>query len=89
MTHYFALLQGIYIFREHDVGDEMYFIREGSVAVFAQGGDHTVATLESGAFFGEMALFVENGRRQNSIMADTQTELYSLTRSDLIHLLGG
>eukprot|EP00948_MAST-09A_sp_MAST-9A-sp1_P002190 g2190.t1 len=82
-------LKGIYIFREHDIGEEMFFIREGLVAVCAQGGDNTVALLQGGSFFGEMALFIENGRRQNSVIAQDQSELYSLARHDLLSILSG
>lgn len=47
------------IVREGDVGDCMYVIQEGRVEVVKEGrdGERRLAVLETGDFFGEMAVF--------------------------------
>jgi CRP/FNR family cyclic AMP-dependent transcriptional regulator len=49
---------GKIIFEEHDVGDQMYIIQEGSVRISKTigGKEHTLAVLTKGDFFGEMAI---------------------------------
>jgi CRP-like cAMP-binding protein len=50
--------KGTVLFKEGDEGEEMYIIRTGKVAIKKRvpHGDITVAVLEKGDFFGEMAL---------------------------------
>ena len=44
---------GMTVFEQGDYGDAMYIINEGSVRIHS--GGRTLATLEKGAVFGEMA----------------------------------
>ena len=49
---------GEYVFREGDLGTEMYIINEGKVEILNQVGDEEqiLAVLEKGDFFGEMSV---------------------------------
>jgi CRP-like cAMP-binding protein len=49
---------GDFVFREGDLGTEMYIVHEGRVEILkkVQDGDHLLATLEKGDFFGEMSI---------------------------------
>jgi CRP-like cAMP-binding protein len=56
LTHY---SKGEVLFREGDEGEEMFIIQSGHVAIkkrVRDGGETTLAVLEKGDFFGEMAL---------------------------------
>ena len=50
--------KGEIIFHEGDLGNEMYVIQSGKVRIFKNisGIDQTLAVLEKGDFFGEMAV---------------------------------
>ncbi|MCK5688341.1 cyclic nucleotide-binding domain-containing protein, partial [Myxococcota bacterium] len=64
---------GVMLFEEGDPGSRMYVIRKGSVRIFRKGNDSELllAILETGEFFGEMAL-LENLPR--SACAETVEE---------------
>ncbi len=53
--------RGAFIFREGDVGREMYIVQEGAVEILTthQGQEERLALLEEGDFFGEMAMLEE------------------------------
>jgi hypothetical protein len=55
LTHF---KQGQVLFREGEDGEDMYIIQSGRVAIKkrVKDGDTTLATLEKGDFFGEMAI---------------------------------
>lgn len=66
------------IFRHGDPGDAMYFIHSGEVDIL--GNDHKViASLNEGAFFGEMSL-VSNSPRSATAKAKTFCDTYRLPR---------
>lgn len=50
--------QGEYLFKEGDLGTEMYIIQEGQIAIVKQieGEERQLAVLEKGDFFGEMSV---------------------------------
>ena len=50
-------LPGDFITYKGDVGEEMYFIAEGSVQELADDKQTILESLEKGSFFGEKALF--------------------------------
>ncbi len=56
--------EGAVIFREGDHGDEMFIIHDGEVQITkkAKNAEHILATLRTGDFFGEMALFTTSSR---------------------------
>ncbi|MFI5113102.1 MAG: SLC26A/SulP transporter family protein [Terriglobales bacterium] len=70
------------IFSHGDSSDELYFIRKGSVRIVmpldGRTGHH-LATFGRGDFFGELA-FMDRAPRSADAVADTDAELYVLTR---------
>ncbi len=71
------------IFSEGDSGDEIYFVRKGSVRIelpLARNLSHHVATVSRGDFFGELA-FLDGGLRSAAAVATGTVHLYGLSRS--------
>ena len=70
------------IFREGDIGDELFFIRRGSVRIvlsLADGAEYHLTTFTRGDFFGDMA-FLDRGVRSADAVAATPTDLFVLSR---------
>src|ERR1700712_3874468 len=84
------LKAGEYVFREGDLGTEMYIINEGKVEILNQGGDEgqVLALLEKGAFFGEMWV-LEALPRAASARAATDLRLLQINGSTFDQLLQG
>jgi SulP family sulfate permease len=79
---------GAAIFSHGDASDELYFIRKGSVRILMplQGKTaHHLATFGRGDFFGELA-FMDRLPRSADAVANTDTELYVLTRERFTEL---
>jgi putative ABC transport system ATP-binding protein len=74
---------GATIIRQGESGDKFYMIKEGKVEVFVeQGGPpQLVNTLDSGQFFGEVAL-LEDQPRNATVTAKGQVELYTLSKRE-------
>jgi CRP-like cAMP-binding protein len=81
---------GEYVFREGDLGTEMYIINEGKVEILNQVGDEEqiLAVLEKGDFFGEMSV-LEDLPRAASARALTDLRLLQINGSTFDHLLQG
>lgn len=81
---------GEYVFREGDLGTEMYIINEGKVEILNQVGDEEqiLATLEKGDFFGEMSV-LEDLPRAASARAATDLRLLPINGSTFDQLLQG
>ncbi|ORY39612.1 camp-binding domain-like protein [Rhizoclosmatium globosum] len=77
-------IKGDLIFDQGWVGNEMYFIQQGCVAIIVNG--NRVGELRDGAFFGEVALLGEMPRTA-TIMAAGNTILYSFGRADFSTIL--
>ncbi|KAJ3229323.1 hypothetical protein HDU81_005489 [Chytriomyces hyalinus] len=77
-------IEGDLIFDQGWVGNEMYFIQQGCVAIIVNG--NRVGELRDGAFFGEVALLGEIPRTA-TIVAAGNTVLYSFGRSDFSAIL--
>lgn len=79
------------VIKQGDEGNGMYFIEEGRVAVkieWEKGqGERYIASLQRGAYFGEIALLT-NGPRMASIYAETDTKLAFLEKEGFERLLG-
>jgi SulP family sulfate permease len=76
------------VFRQGDLGDEVFFVRRGVVRILLRlsgGGEHHVATVTRGDFFGDMA-FLDRGARSADAVASTATDLYVLSRERLDEL---
>jgi len=78
------------IFHEGDVGDSIYIVKEGEVAIKRALGpsgeeEKTIATIERGNFFGEMALF-DNLPRSGSAYASKKTKVLILKKENFLEL---
>lgn len=81
--------KGAIIFLEGDEGNEIYFIRSGAVTIYSFDGLKKVilAFLQSGEYFGEMAL-IKPGLYRSATAETTQpTKLYALRRGDFEKLI--
>src|SRR3954451_18930712 len=81
---------GEYVFREGDLGLEMYIINEGNVEILNHVGDEeqVLAVLEKGDFFGEMSV-LEDLPRAASARAATDVRLLQINGSTFDQLLQG
>ena len=78
-----------FIFKEGDPGDVMYGIVEGKVRISKRVpgiGEEALAILESGHFFGEMAL-IEDGPRSADAIAHIGCNLWLIERTRLENLM--
>ncbi|KAI8851252.1 hypothetical protein BC829DRAFT_415497 [Chytridium lagenaria] len=79
------VLDGWFIFRKGDEGDEMYFIKTGEVQICGEDGVVFV-TLSTGSFFGEIALF-EACKRTAAARAKGNVELCMLKKEDFVQIM--
>uniref|UniRef100_A0A8B9ZW23 Cyclic nucleotide-binding domain-containing protein n=1 Tax=Anas zonorhyncha TaxID=75864 RepID=A0A8B9ZW23_9AVES len=83
---------GEFVCRTGDVGREMYFIREGRLAVVAADGVTRLAILGEGLYFGEISLINIRGnrsgnRRTANIQSIGYSDLFCLSKEDLTEVL--
>src|SRR5438105_6147412 len=72
------------IFHEHDRGDALYVLEEGSIRIWVKDEDLqevTLAELKPGDFFGELAV-LDRGERSSSATAITDSHLHRLSSDD-------
>lgn len=82
------LEKGKVLFREGDVGDSLFIVSEGEVAVVSEGPPRTeLSRLLPGAFFGEVAL-ITDAPRSATIVAVAPTELMAIDRAVIRELVG-
>ena len=77
------------IFNEHDRGDALYILEEGSVRIWIYDQDVkdvTLAELKPGDFFGELAV-LDRGERSSSATAITDIHLHRLSSDDFQQFL--
>jgi CRP-like cAMP-binding protein len=79
---------GDFVFREGDLGTEMYIVHEGQVEILSRVGeeDRLIAVLEKGDFFGEMAL-LEDRPRAGSVRALTDCKLLQINGTTFDQML--
>lgn len=80
---------GEVIFHEYDTGDALYVVEEGSVRLWLTDEDVqevTLAELNPGQFFGEMAV-LDRGERSSSATATVDTHLHRLSSDDFQRFL--
>ena len=82
--------EGAYVFREGDLGTEMYIIQDGRVEIIKtiEGRERQLALLEKGDFFGEMAI-LEGLPRNASARATQDTKLLQINGSTFDQMLRG
>ncbi|XP_026544194.1 cyclic nucleotide-gated cation channel alpha-4 [Notechis scutatus] len=83
---------GEYVCRKGDIGREMYFIREGQLAVVADDGVTQYAVLGEGLYFGEISIISIKGnqsgnRRTANIKSIGYSDLFCLSKEDLKEVL--
>lgn len=71
---------------QNDIGQEMYFLIEGSVNIISPDNKRILKTLEKGDYFGELALLNET-KRICSIIANTFCFVYVLQKADFDRIL--
>jgi len=77
------------IFNEHDRGDALYILEEGTVRIWIYDEDVkdvTLAELKPGDFFGELAV-LDRGERSSSATAITDIHLHRLSSDDFQQFL--
>ena len=75
-----------YVIHEGQIGHEMYFINHGEVQVFSKKDNKTIEKMESGSFFGELAL-LDSVRRTASVKTLTYCELFVLEKGDFAQVM--
>jgi len=82
--------EGQYVFREGDLGTEMYIIHEGKVEILSGSGsnEQLLSVLEKGDFFGEMSI-LEDLPRAASARAVTPVKLLQINGSTFDQMLRG
>lgn len=79
------------VFKQGQAGDAFYIVYDGKVAVSISSGflglsSKTVATLDKGAFFGEIAL-ISSEPRTATVRCAERTRLFTLVASDFKFVL--
>ncbi|MFO0555742.1 MAG: SLC26A/SulP transporter family protein [Polyangiaceae bacterium] len=77
-----SLVAGEFVFRKGDTGDEIFFIRSGTVRISLpiDGKQLHVASFGRGDFIGEIA-FLDGGQRTADAIAECDTELFVISRA--------
>jgi len=76
---------GDVIIRQGDVGDRMYVIQEGQVEIIleSQGQENLLTVLDTGDFFGEMALF-DKDVRSATVRALGEVKILTVDKKNLM-----
>ena len=80
---------GEVIFKAGDAGDGLYIVETGRVLISVVVGNNqlrVIATIGAGDYFGEMAI-LDDAPRSATATAEVDTEMYFLTRGELLPLL--
>ena len=78
------------VFEEGTTGNEMYLIHSGKVKLFLGKNmtkENTIAVLNPGAFFGEMALVDNQQRSATAIALEDNTKLIVLDKAKFIFMV--
>lgn len=82
------------VFYQGQAGFGMYIIEKGSISISLKKDPHsgaeeqtTLAVLDSGDFFGELALVEEGGKRSASARALSETKLIGFFKPDLLDII--
>lgn len=80
------------VFRQGELGVGMYIIMKGTIEIIAQGSEEEeeaglITELTAGDFFGELALFEENGKRTATARAKEDSILVGFFKPDLMEII--
>ncbi len=78
--------KGAIVFREGDVGDTMYLVESGQVAVVGRDAKDTIAFMGPGSFVGEISLLLAQPRTA-SLQVMIDAELWVLCKKDFEYLV--
>ncbi len=81
--------KGEQLFHEGDIGEEMYIVVEGKVAITVNTPDGSkveIAVITGGNFFGEMSIF-ENAPRSATCTTKDETNLLEFSKADFFDLM--
>jgi predicted acylesterase/phospholipase RssA len=84
--HKETYVKGDMVFNEGDVGDSMYLVESGQVAVRHANSDDTIAVLGPGSFVGETALLLAQPRTAG-LQVVIDAELWVLSKEELEQIL--
>lgn len=73
---------GEVLFREGDIGEKLYFVREGELEI--QHGGRVISTMRPGSVVGEIAMLADVPRTATAV-ARSDVELLALRRADFTH----
>ena len=77
---------GDYIIQKDQMGEEMYFIQEGTVHVIGGDKSTVLKTLTKGSYFGEIAIFMKT-RRMAYVQAKTFCIISILKKPDIDNII--
>ena len=79
--------KGEILIQEGEAGDTFYLVREGTLGVYKRSQGRTpVAVLESGSFFGEIAL-LQDIPRTASVIAHSAGEVFLLKKEAFLQVI--
>ncbi len=87
--HIKPVAEGLLLFRQGDIGEELFIVREGIVKGYVglpNGKTRHVADFEMGDFFGEMAI-IENDVRSATCEIQQDGELLTLSKENFFNLV--
>lgn len=76
---------GKYIFREGEIGNSLYIVKEGEVNCMSK--SKVIRTLKKGDYFGEKSILLET-KRSKDIVAKTDCVIYSVSAETLKTMIG-
>lgn len=76
---------GEFVFKEGDVGQEMYYIFSGAVAI--NKGEKVIRVLKEGEYFGELAMLLHDLRTATITVIEPETKLVCISQDNFETLL--
>ena len=79
------LVKGKVLFKQGDVGDTMYVVKEGSIDIISEKSKQILKTCKKGDSFGELEMFffLESNQRQASAVAAENCQLWEIKKDVL------
>ncbi len=91
-----TILDGNFVFREHEMAQEAFIVKSGTIEIFkafpgesGEARNVILGTLQAGAMFGEMALIDDQPRMASARAVDGPAELYVISRKQFNSKLDG